>query len=56
MKWAVLTEDASLSTARLTVVVAERNYSAVTGLVDSGDDRAPNVAAQAALLLHAEAR
>lgn len=53
MKWAVLLEDAGRPEARLTVVLAERNWSARTGLVDAGDDRAPNVAAQAAVLLHA---
>ena len=38
--------------ARLSVVLAERNWRA-DGQLDAGDDRSPNVAAQAAVLLHA---
>ncbi len=53
MKWAVLLEHPEATDARLTVVLTERNWAAHTGQLDAGDDRAPNVAAEAALLLHA---
>ncbi|MDZ7812190.1 MAG: hypothetical protein U5L74_03340 [Ideonella sp.] len=51
MKWAVLMDmELGLFTGRITVVLAERNWSARTGRLDAPDDRGPNVAAQAALL------
>lgn len=53
MKWAVLVEHPDTADARLTVVLTERNWARHTGQLDAGDDRAPNVAAEAALLLHA---
>lgn len=53
MKWAVLMEDNGQPEARLTVVLAERNWSRATGRIDAADDLGPNVAAQAAVLLHA---
>lgn len=54
LKWAVLVEDAAADPeARLSVVLAERNWRA-DGHLDAGDDRSPNVAAQAAVLLHAQ--
>jgi hypothetical protein len=60
MKWAVLIEPERQAAregqdaqdARLTVVLTERNWDARTGYLDAGDDKAPNVAAEAALLLH----
>lgn len=53
MKWAVLVEHPDAADAHLTVVLTERNWARHTGQLDAGDDRAPNVAAEAALLLHA---
>lgn len=54
MKWGVLIEGpAPGRDALITVVLAERNRDATTGHLDAGDDRGPNVALEAALLLHA---
>ena len=54
MKWAVLIEPARPGVeALLTVVLVERNSRQSDGHLDAGDDRSPNVAAEAALLLHA---
>lgn len=54
MKWAVLVEpDRPGTEAQITVVLVERNTRRADGRLDAGDDRAPNVAAEAALLLHA---
>lgn len=54
MKWAVLIEPARAGgDGLLTVVLAERNTRQSDGRLDAGDDRSPNVAAEAALLLHA---
>lgn len=49
-KWAVLLDPIQ---NRLSVVLAERNPHATTGRIDSTDDKGPNVAVEAALLLHA---
>ena len=54
MKWAVLLEPARPGAdALMTVVLVERNFDRDTGRLDAGDDRGPNVAMEAALLLHA---
>ena len=54
MKWAVLIEaERPGADALLTVVLVERNTHRDTGRLDAGDDRGPNAAAEAALLLHA---
>ncbi|MEK8026770.1 FtsW/RodA/SpoVE family cell cycle protein [Pseudaquabacterium rugosum] len=54
MKWAVLLEPARPGgEALVTVVLVERNWSASTGHLDAGNDRAPNAAMEAALLLRA---
>ena len=54
MKWAVLLAPASAGVdATVTVVLVERNWDAASGRLDAGDDRGPNVAMEAALLLHA---
>lgn len=54
MKWAVLLAPASAGAdATVTVVLVERNWDAASGRLDAGDDRGPNVAMEAALLLHA---
>lgn len=50
-KWAVVLDA---SQHRLTVVLAERNPHAATGRMDAADDKGPNVAVEAALLLHAK--
>lgn len=53
MKWAVLIEaERPGADALLTVVLVERNTHRDTGRLDAGDDRGPNAAAEAALLLH----
>ncbi len=54
-KWAVLIEPTSEGDdALLSVVLVERNTLQGSGRLDADDDRGPNVAAEAALLLHAE--
>ena len=54
MKWAVLVEpDQPGADAQISVVLVERNTRRADGHLDAGDDRAPNAAAEAALLLHA---
>jgi hypothetical protein len=52
MKWAVLIEDLAQPEARITVVLAERNWSRDSGRIDAAKDTGPNVAAQAAIILH----
>ena len=55
MKWAVLIEpERPDAEALLTVVLVERNARRDDGRLDAGDDRGPNAAAEAALLLHAQ--
>ena len=55
MKWAVLIEPERPGVdALLTVVLVERNARRDDGRLDAGDDRGPNAAAEAALLLHAQ--
>ena len=55
MKWAVLIEpELPGAEALLTVVLVERNARRDDGRLDAGDDRGPNAAAEAALLLHAQ--
>ncbi len=54
MKWAVLIEPTrDDGDALLTVVLVERNRTRADGRLDAGDDSGANVAAEAALLLHA---
>ena len=53
MKWVVLIEDLAQPEARITVALAERNWSRASGRIDASGDIGPNVAAQAAILLHA---
>lgn len=52
MKWSVLLEGSGQPEARLTVVLAERNWSRVNGHLDDADDQGANVAAQAAVFSH----
>ena len=55
MKWAVLIEpERPGAEALLTVVLVERNARRDDGRLDAGDDRGPNAAAEAAVLLHAQ--
>ena len=55
MKWAVLIEPSPPGAdALITVALVERNSDRSTEKLDAGDDQGPNVAMEAALLLHAK--